>query len=137
MFGEIDSCRLLIRVPKGWTWADPLCSLFIAILIVLSVWPLLKATSLTLLQRTPPHLDRLIPGATRKLSSIPGVVAIDSLHVWELKTGYLVGTANLQISEGDPGTVTREAGQVLRGTLGCRDVAVQVVRGTSGNGYGY
>ena len=50
----------------GWLIADPLCSLFIAVLIVLSVIPLLKASGTNLILATPPHsgvqeaLDKVI-----------------------------------------------------------------------------
>lgn len=123
---------------KGWTWSDPLCSLFIAILILMSVWPLLKSSALTLLQRTPPSLDRVVGQAQRKILGIPGVVSADQLHVWELKTGYVVGTVCVVISEGDTVAVTKEVGSILRGTLGCREVVVQVERGAMVvNGYNY
>ena len=38
--------------------ADPVCSLFIAVLIFLSVIPLLKDSSLVLLQRTPVEIEK-------------------------------------------------------------------------------
>jgi zinc transporter 5/7 len=37
----------------GWNIADPICSLFIATMILLSVLPLLKETSMILLLRSP------------------------------------------------------------------------------------
>jgi solute carrier family 30 (zinc transporter), member 5/7 len=41
----------------GWTFADPLCSLFISALIFMSTWPLLKSSTFSLLQRTPPDIE--------------------------------------------------------------------------------
>ena len=41
----------------GWYVADPICSLFIAALIFLSVLPLVKETALVLLLRTPEELQ--------------------------------------------------------------------------------
>ena len=41
----------------GWNIADPICSLFIATLILLSVVPLLKETAVILLLRTPTDAD--------------------------------------------------------------------------------
>ena len=41
----------------GWNIADPICSLFIATLILLSVVPLLKETAVILLLRTPTDPD--------------------------------------------------------------------------------
>jgi Co/Zn/Cd efflux system component len=41
-----------------WTWADPLCSIFIAILISVSAWPLLKESGEILLLRSPKALEK-------------------------------------------------------------------------------
>ena len=41
----------------GWKVADPICSLFIAVLIFLSVLPLVKDTALILLLRTPEEMQ--------------------------------------------------------------------------------
>ena len=67
---------------------------------------------------------------------IAGVVSIEQMHVWELKTGYLIGTVCVLASEGDHAAVTRDVGGILRGTLGCREVTVQVERGMAAvNGF--
>lgn len=52
----------------GWMVADPLCSMMIAALIVLSVIPLMKDTIGVLLQRSPSHLDNVLPSCYRKVS---------------------------------------------------------------------
>jgi zinc transporter 5/7 len=41
----------------GWQWADPVCSIFIAGLIFVSIWPLFQRSGAALLQRTPYSLD--------------------------------------------------------------------------------
>ena len=41
----------------GWTWADPVCSIFIAIMISLSSWPLLQESGEILLLRSPRALE--------------------------------------------------------------------------------
>ena len=52
----------------GFFIADPLCSLFIAALIFLSVIPLLKESSQVLLLRTPPELEKIVGSALNKVS---------------------------------------------------------------------
>ena len=52
----------------GFFIADPLCSLFIAALIFLSVIPLLKESSQLLLLRTPPELEKIVGSALNKVS---------------------------------------------------------------------
>ena len=51
----------------GWMVADPLCSMMISVLIVLSVFPLMKDTVGVLLQRSPSHLDNVLPSCYRKV----------------------------------------------------------------------
>lgn len=43
-----------------WKIVDPICSLCIAILIFMSVVPLLKSSAKTLLQRTPEHFEEIL-----------------------------------------------------------------------------
>ena len=51
----------------GWKIADPLCSVFIALLIFVSVIPLVKETSLILLLRTPEELQKHLALTLRKV----------------------------------------------------------------------
>ena len=60
------TCCLYSRI--GWMVADPLCSIMISVLIVLSVFPLMKDTIGVLLQRSPSHLDNVLPSCYRKVS---------------------------------------------------------------------
>lgn len=52
----------------GFFVADPLCSLFIAVLIFLSVLPLLQESSQVLLLRTPNDLEKTLGSAFNKVS---------------------------------------------------------------------
>lgn len=57
---------ILIR-QFGWLIADPICSLFIATLIFLSVIPLLKDACEVLLLRTPPENEKDLNSALEKV----------------------------------------------------------------------
>lgn len=52
----------------GFFIADPLCSLFIAVLIFLSVLPLLQESSQVLLLRTPSDLEKTLGSTFNKVS---------------------------------------------------------------------
>uniref|UniRef100_A0A4X2M6L9 Zinc transporter n=1 Tax=Vombatus ursinus TaxID=29139 RepID=A0A4X2M6L9_VOMUR len=58
----------------GWFFADPLCSLFIAVLIFLSVIPLIKDACQVLLLRLPPENEKEINVALEK-------VGFELLHI--------------------------------------------------------
>jgi zinc transporter 5/7 len=60
---------LLIRF-FGWHIADPICSMIIAILISLSVVPLLSESTAVLMQRQPKQLDKTLPEVYRKVIAI-------------------------------------------------------------------
>ncbi len=51
----------------GWKIADPICSIFIAVLIFVSVLPLVKETSLILLLRTPEEVQQPLAGVFHKV----------------------------------------------------------------------
>lgn len=51
----------------GWYIADPICSIFIAVLIFVSVLPLLKNSAVVLLLRTPVKVQDELPAALNKV----------------------------------------------------------------------
>lgn len=60
---------ILIR-QFGWLIADPICSLFIALLIFFSVIPLLKDACEVLLLRTPPENEKDLNSALEKVRGV-------------------------------------------------------------------
>ncbi len=51
----------------GWMIADPICSMFIATLVALSVIPLLSNSIGILMQRTPRELDSQLPSCYQRV----------------------------------------------------------------------
>ena len=58
----------------GWTVADPLCSLALSIMIILSVVPLLQSSSRTLAHATPDALKGQVPLLLERLERVDGVL---------------------------------------------------------------
>lgn len=82
----------------GWNIADPICSLFIATMILLSVFPLLKETSTILLLRTPSDLEAEIPDILQKIMSLDGVLTYRHPHIWNHTSSKIHGTLYVQVS---------------------------------------
>ncbi|XP_048738334.1 proton-coupled zinc antiporter SLC30A5-like isoform X2 [Ostrea edulis] len=82
----------------GWNIADPICSLFIATMILLSVLPLLRETSLILLLRTPLDLDTEITEILQKIMSLDGILTYRRPHIWNHTSSKLYGTLHVQVS---------------------------------------
>ena len=70
----------------GFDRADPIASLLVAGLMVLTAWPLLRASGEILLEASPEGLDPAEIGAA--LRGFPGVTDVHDLHVWEISSGF-------------------------------------------------
>jgi cobalt-zinc-cadmium efflux system protein len=81
----------LVIMFTGWMPIDPILSIVIGLLIMLSSWPLLRDTVNIMLQRAPAGID--VSKLERALESRPDVLEVSDLHVWELNTGEPVLTA--------------------------------------------
>jgi len=64
-------------------YLDPVLSLVIVIIICISTYPLMRDSTLILLNSTPPHIDTL-DLETRLVSSVSAVRGVHELHVWQL-----------------------------------------------------
>ena len=73
----------------GWHWADPLCSLFLSILIFASIYPVLKDSGLILLQRCPPSIETQLPTALQKVrdAGAPGDTGMGRRMGWDGASG--------------------------------------------------
>ena len=77
----------------GLNWIDPVISLVIAAVILLSTWGLLKDSLNLAVDAVPRNVD---PEAVRSyLSGLPGVRALHDLHIWPMSTTDTALTAHL------------------------------------------
>lgn len=79
----------------GWRLADPILSVVIAILILLSTWRLFGKVIHVLLESAPAHID-----VRRPCSKMEGVTLVHDIHVWSLAPDYDVLSAHVLV---DPG----------------------------------
>jgi cobalt-zinc-cadmium efflux system protein len=77
----------LLILLTGWTLADPIISLLIAALILISAWRLVREATDVLMEAAPSHIDmdRLVA----ELQEIPDLHDIHDLHVWTLTSGFV------------------------------------------------
>ncbi len=70
----------IIILTTGWTIADPLLSVAIAMLIALGAWRILRETTDILLESTPKNIS--LPQLVEDIRKIDGVQDVHDLHVW-------------------------------------------------------
>ncbi|KAM7409454.1 hypothetical protein PAMA_001099 [Pampus argenteus] len=78
--------------------ADPICSMLIALLIGVSVVPLLQESIGILMQRTPPSLDHALPECYQRVQQLQGVYNLQEPHFWTLCTDVYIGTLKLLVA---------------------------------------
>ncbi|XP_054162686.1 zinc transporter 7-like [Oppia nitens] len=82
----------------GWMIADPICSMFIATLVGLSVFPLLRDSIGILMQRTPRELDAMLPACYQRVMQLEGVLSIQEPHFWTLCSETYIGSVKVEVS---------------------------------------
>jgi cobalt-zinc-cadmium efflux system protein len=89
----------LLILATGWLWFDPVVSLIIVVVILVSTWRLLLESINLAMDAVPENIDT---EAVRKyMVSLPGVVAVHDLHIWGLSTTESALTAHLVKPESD------------------------------------
>lgn len=78
---------------QGWAWLDPVVSLLIAGLILVSTWALFRRSLHWLLDGVPEHID--LSAVQGYLASQPGVSRVSELRVWALGSSHVALTAHL------------------------------------------
>ncbi len=69
----------------NWTWADSVCSVLIAIIIVFGSFRLIRESVDVLLEGTPAHIN--IAAVEESILKIADVIAVHDLHVWTITSG--------------------------------------------------
>ncbi|KAF7014471.1 unnamed protein product [Triticum aestivum] len=116
---------LLIKY-KGWLIADPICSVFISIMIVASVLPLLRNSAEILLQRVPRSHEKDFEAALDDVKKINGVIGVHNVHLWNLTNTDIVGTFHLHISAEADKSVIRESASRIFQEAGVQDLTIQI-----------
>ncbi|OAT80060.1 cation transporter [Bacillus sp. MKU004] len=68
-----------------WGWADPLASVIVAVLVLISGWRVTKDAVHVLMEGTPKNVD--LDEVIKTVESVEGVERIHDLHVWSITSG--------------------------------------------------
>lgn len=116
----------------GWFPVDPILSLAIGALILVSTWRVLRDALHVLMEGVPPAIELTAIG--QALATVPGVTEVHDLHVWSLAPGTVALSAHLEIADLQRWPVIlTEASAMLQTRYGIGHVTLQPeVRGWRG-----
>lgn len=81
----------------GWTAADPILSLLVVTLILVSTVRLLKEALHVLMEGVPPTVDLQEVG--RAMAQVGGVTSVHDLHIWVLSSGQTALSAHVDMND--------------------------------------
>jgi cobalt-zinc-cadmium efflux system protein len=114
----------IVIVATGWTPIDPLLSLLVAVLILVSALRLLREVVHVLMEGVPLNLQ--LDAVGRDLAALDGVLRVHDLHVWTLSSGSIALSAHLEIRNlADWPGILAAARQTVDTRHGIRHVTLQ------------
>ncbi|QDP41748.1 cation diffusion facilitator family transporter [Radiobacillus deserti] len=104
MLGSVGAIIAAILIMAfGWGWADPLASVIVALLVLISGWRVTKDSLHVLMEGTPKNVN--LDDIVATLNGVPGLSSIHDLHVWSITSGqnalscHAVVTENISLIE--------------------------------------
>ncbi|WLV25969.1 cation diffusion facilitator family transporter [Aciduricibacillus chroicocephali] len=99
----------------GWSLADPIASVIVAILVLVSAWRVLRDSLQVLMEGVPRDVE--VDSVIKTIREVPGVIDLHHLHIWAITdeqralSCHLVIDGDKKIEEGDK--ILRQVEQVL------------------------
>jgi cobalt-zinc-cadmium efflux system protein len=87
----------LIIMFTGWMPIDPILSVVISLLILVSTLNLLRKSLHVLMEGVPSHIDLNAVG--HRLAQLEHVVRVHDLHIWTLASGQIALSAHLDVKD--------------------------------------
>lgn len=96
----------LLILATNWVWIDPAVSLMIVAVVFIGTWGLLREAMRLSLSGVPRHVN--LAQVEHYLLALPGVTAVEDIHIWGMSTTETALTAYLVTPAGYPGDAFME-----------------------------
>ena len=110
----------------GWNWADPLASVLIGMLVIVSSWGLLRESLEVLMESVPEHVR--LDEVAEVMARVSGVKAVHDLHVWTITSGFVALSAHVVVEPECPEDVLWRVRDAIRERFGIEHSTIQVER---------
>jgi cobalt-zinc-cadmium efflux system protein len=113
-----------IIATTGWTIADPIVSVVLALLILIGAWRLVRESTEILLESVPGHVS--MADVQSRMLGVAGVTGVHDLHVWAVSSGMVAmsGHAIVPHLENHPEVLDRIRAEMS--LLGIEHVTIQL-----------
>jgi cobalt-zinc-cadmium efflux system protein len=109
----------------NWNLADPIASVMVAILIVISGWRVTKDSIHILMEGSPKGIDTEV--VKNSLAAAPGVIEVHDLHVWCITSGFTALSCHVVVgNEVNRDTILLRLSAYLEEEFGIHHSTIQV-----------
>ena len=114
----------VIILLTGWTLADPILSIGVALLILVGAWRLVRESTDVLLESVPRGVS--MAEVQSRMLAVPGVTAVHDLHVWTVTSGLVAMSGHAVVPDlsGHPAALEGIRAQLAE--LGIGHVTIQL-----------
>jgi len=132
----VIAAAILIRF-TGANWLDPLISIFIGFIIIISAWRVLRSSLHILLEGVPEGMS--VKDINARLLSIPAVHDVHDLHIWNLSSENVSLSAHVTLDETlqpDPEAALAQIRDLLNSEFNIQHTTVQFEKVRCEDGHG-
>ena len=129
--GVVISSILIITL--GWDLADPIMSIAIGLLILVSSWGLMTKVVHVLLEGTPENID--VYKLCSDIEDLEGVTVVHDVHAWTITSQSDAFTAHVLIDPaygGDKDALLTQMKEIAHGDFGIAHVTIQMEESVNG-----
>lgn len=90
----------LLIIFKGWYVIDPILSLLIAVVILVSTYRVIREAVLILMEAVPDHID--FDQVHEAISEVEGVCNVHHLHIWSLSSTEVALSCHVNVEPDEP-----------------------------------
>ena len=122
-----------LTLAYGWWIADPILSVLIGVLILISSWRLVVNVFHVLLEGAPARID--MHRLCMALEDVPGVTLVHDIHAWTITSGYESLTAHVLVDPDYPGeleSLRRQLQQISYHDFGIAHITMQMEQSLEG-----
>ena len=120
----------LVIAATGWNILDPVISIAIACIILLSGWGLLKDSLHLSMAGVPAQIDA--ETVLGYLTGLPGVQCVHDLHIWAASTTENILTAHMVMQDGGSDEFLHQTADCLHHDFNIHHTTLQIERGDRG-----
>ena len=129
--GVVISAVLILAF--DWTIADPILSVVIGLLVLVSSWNLVRRIFHVLLEGTPEHID--VYKLCSDIEELEGVTVVHDVHIWTITSGNEAFTAHVLVDpsyDGDVDELLTRIQGITHDDFGIGHATIQVEKSLKG-----